>query len=65
MFSSVRDGKKVSLLDRPHSSCMYSSIKSSFNSTYPVHLASATNKQGLVTSDQYEAKGVPPNYITP
>ena len=38
IFSSVRDGKQVSMMERPHSSGMYGSVKSSFTSTYPVKI---------------------------
>ena len=41
VYASVKDGKQVSMMERPRSSGMYSSIKSSFTATYPVEVTAS------------------------
>lgn len=61
IFSSIRDGKQVSMMERPHSSGMYGSVKSSFTSTYPVKITAAPfsipTRPGAKASDTKLYKG--------
>ena len=40
VFSQVKDGKKISIHERPHTSHFYRSVESSFTSTQPFRLGS-------------------------
>ena len=50
IFASVRDGKKISLMERPLTAEGHNSTKSSFKSTYPVQV---TDKKKLKNQRDY------------
>ena len=50
IFASVRDGKKISLMERPLTAEGHNSTKSSFKSTYPVQV---TDKKKLKNQKDY------------